>query len=83
MIIEIVQKAADRVGGITELARKLGIKHPAFHSWTRVPAERIIDLEAVSGIPRHELRPDLYKPPVRPSKARGGVSGEQKRKGKR
>jgi DNA-binding transcriptional regulator YdaS (Cro superfamily) len=29
-----------------------------------LPAERVLDIERVTGIPRHELRPDLYPPPV-------------------
>jgi DNA-binding transcriptional regulator YdaS (Cro superfamily) len=26
----------------------------------RVPAERVLSIEAATGVPRHELRPDLY-----------------------
>jgi DNA-binding transcriptional regulator YdaS (Cro superfamily) len=32
----------------------------AISQWTRVPAERVLPVEAATGIPRHELRPDLY-----------------------
>ena len=28
----------------------------------RVPAERVIEVERVTGVPRSELRPDLYPP---------------------
>jgi transcriptional regulator with XRE-family HTH domain len=28
----------------------------------RIPAERVLDVERITGIPRHELRPDLYRP---------------------
>jgi DNA-binding transcriptional regulator YdaS (Cro superfamily) len=28
-----------------------------------VPAERAIDVESITGVPRHELRPDIYPPP--------------------
>jgi len=30
----------------------------------RIPAERVIEVERITGIPRHELRPDLYPPLV-------------------
>jgi DNA-binding transcriptional regulator YdaS (Cro superfamily) len=28
----------------------------------RVPAERVLAIEAATGVPRHELRPDIYPP---------------------
>ncbi|ABS12951.1 hypothetical protein Oant_0220 [Brucella anthropi ATCC 49188] len=59
-MIEIVAKAAEEVGGVVALARALNIKHTAMYSWKRVPAERVLEIERVSGISRHELRPDLY-----------------------
>lgn len=74
-MIKIVEEAARRVGGITELSRRLGVKHPAFHSWTRVPAERVVALEAITGIPREELRPDLYR---RLPEASKGLTGDTK-----
>ena len=50
--------------GLTQaqLAEELGVKSPAICKWERrrVPAERVIDVEQVTGVPRHELRPDLY-----------------------
>jgi DNA-binding transcriptional regulator YdaS (Cro superfamily) len=42
------------------LARALGITHGAISQWRRIPAERVIDVERVTGIPREKLRPDLY-----------------------
>ncbi|MGE9266406.1 transcriptional regulator [Escherichia coli] len=59
-MIEIVAKAAEKSGGVVSLARELGIKHTSLYSWKRVPAERVLDIERVSGVSRHELRPDLF-----------------------
>ena len=47
-------------GGVRGLSRLLGISQPAISSWKRVPADRILQIEAVTGIPRHVIRPDLY-----------------------
>ena len=58
----IVKRCIDATdGSIVKLAAELGIKHQSFYAWKKIPAERVIDLERVTGIPRHELRPDLYR----------------------
>jgi DNA-binding transcriptional regulator YdaS (Cro superfamily) len=44
------------------LARLLGINPSAVLRWKRVPTERILEIERMVGIPREELRPDLYLP---------------------
>jgi TorA maturation chaperone TorD len=50
-------------GGIGALARALGISQPSVSNWQRVPAERVIAIEALTGVPRAHLRPDLYPMP--------------------
>ncbi|HEX2555948.1 MAG TPA: Cro/CI family transcriptional regulator [Microvirga sp.] len=47
-------------GGIGALARALGISQPAVSSWRRVPSERVLAVESLTGIHRTVLRPDLY-----------------------
>lgn len=47
-------------GRLAELATECGITHAAILQWTRVPSERVVTVERVTGIPRIELRPDLY-----------------------
>jgi TorA maturation chaperone TorD len=47
-------------GGVSELARRLGISQPSVSAWSRVPADRVAAVEAATGIPRQKLRPDLY-----------------------
>lgn len=44
----------------SQLARDLGITTGAVWQWRRVPAERVVDVSRLTGIPREELRPDLY-----------------------
>jgi DNA-binding transcriptional regulator YdaS (Cro superfamily) len=59
-MIAIVEMAAEKAGGVVALARELGIKHTAMYSWKRVPAERVLDVERISGVSRHVIRPDIF-----------------------
>lgn len=55
-----LNQAIQAVGSVSELARKLGISQPSVSNWSRVPAERVVLVEALTGINRLTLRPDLY-----------------------
>ena len=55
-----LQQAIRAVGGITELARRIGISQPSVSNWQRVPAARVVAVEAATGVARAVLRPDLY-----------------------
>lgn len=57
----IIDRAVDLAGGSAALAAKLGIKQPSIYSWRRVPPHRAAAIAAITGIPRHELRPDLWQ----------------------
>jgi TorA maturation chaperone TorD len=56
-----LDRAIDVAGGVAQLARKIGIAQPSVSNWNRVPAARMIAVEAATGISRQELRPDLYR----------------------
>lgn len=53
-------KARKKAGGNAGIGRGLGITSQAIGQWKRVPAERVLDVERITGVSRHELRPDLY-----------------------
>ena len=58
-----IHRACEAAGSQSALARMLEVTPQAVQSWCatgRVPAERVISIEAATGISRHELRPDLY-----------------------
>ena len=55
-----LSEAIRAVGGVTELARRIGISQPSVSNWARIPAERVIAIESLTGVDRAVLRPDLY-----------------------
>lgn len=72
--LEALQKAVSAAGGQTALARKisekLGVNVKQGHVWHwlnkshKAPPDKVIVIEGITGIPRHELRPDVYPPPM-------------------
>lgn len=59
---EGLQTAIDKMRGVTNLARKLKVTRSAIYQWgDKVPAERVVDIERLTGVPRELLRPDLYR----------------------
>src|SRR5262245_18867326 len=55
-----LEEAVRAVGGVSELARQIGISQPSVSNWTKVPAERVLIVEAATDVDRKILRPDLY-----------------------
>jgi len=56
-----LQLALEKAGGVRALARALGISHTAILQWRRVPYERLLEVEKITGIRRETLRPELYR----------------------
>lgn len=56
----ILLHAAEKMGGMSELARSLECTRQALYQWRRIPADRVIQIERLTNISRQELRPDLY-----------------------
>lgn len=53
-------------GGVSALADALGLDHSSVSKWKsrgRVPAERVGRISALTGIPPHRIRPDLFPEP--------------------
>ena len=55
-----LERAVASVGGQAKFARLIGVTAQAVSQWDEVPPLRVLAVESVSGVPRHELRPDLY-----------------------
>jgi DNA-binding transcriptional regulator YdaS (Cro superfamily) len=65
------QRVIATVKGRYQLARALGISPQAIYGWRRVPGGRVLQVEELTGIPRSELRPDLYPPEREPEYING------------
>lgn len=57
---EALKRAVKLSGGQAEFARLIGITAQAVSQWEEVPPLRVLEVERVSGVSRHDLRPDLY-----------------------
>jgi TorA maturation chaperone TorD len=55
-----LSEAIQAAGGVTELARRVGLAQPSVSNWDKIPAERVLVVEAATGVGRKVLRPDLY-----------------------
>jgi TorA maturation chaperone TorD len=57
-----LEQAIKAAGGVASLARAIGIAQPSVSAWSRIPAERVLAVEAKTRVHRYILRPDLYGP---------------------
>jgi TorA maturation chaperone TorD len=57
-----LEQAIKAAGGVASLARGIGIAQPSVSAWSRIPAERVLAVEAPTQVSRNILRPDLYGP---------------------
>jgi DNA-binding transcriptional regulator YdaS (Cro superfamily) len=58
-----VQKAINAAGGVADLAKACKISYEAVRKWQtagRLPIERVLEVERLTAVSRHELRPDIY-----------------------
>lgn len=65
---DALQKAIDVAGGQSALARAIAVRQSTLNYWVlkagKCPAEKAPAIEAATGVPRHELRPDIFPPPL-------------------
>lgn len=57
---QALQKAVKIAGSKRQLALQLGIAAQNLTHWKRVPAERVLAVEAATGVAKELLRPDIY-----------------------
>lgn len=64
-----LKRAVDAAGGQEALADAIGVRQSHIYYWLKkskkgVPAERVREIEKLTGVAAHELRPDLFVQPV-------------------
>lgn len=59
-----VKTLMNLAGGPTKLGAMLNVDKSTFYRWRAIPPRHVPRLEKLLGIPRHELRPDLWEAPV-------------------
>lgn len=61
-----VSDIIEQLGGATKAAEALGVSSPSVVlNWRKrnsIPADKVIAVEAKTGISRHDLRPDVFGP---------------------
>jgi TorA maturation chaperone TorD len=72
-----LDQAIRAAGGVGALARKIGIAQPSLSNWNRIPAERVLSVETITGIDRAVLRPDLYGAPAAATDEVGAARARQ------
>lgn len=62
-----LELAIRKMATMSALAEQLGLTVQSVSQWTRVPVERVLQVENLTGVSRYMLRPDIYGPePRRP-----------------
>ena len=61
---EPLRRAIEKFGTVTAFAHAIGVRPQAISQWGDIPVHRVAAVEAITNIPRHELRPDLWDPPA-------------------
>lgn len=56
-----LKKTIKKAGGQSALARKLGISQQSIQQWVVVPLKRVKQVSEITGVPREELAPELFK----------------------
>ena len=58
----VILFACEKAGGISNLARHLGIARQAIPQWTEIPIRHVHKIHKVTGIPLQDLRRDVFAP---------------------
>ncbi len=60
---EPIRLAIEKAGSVKALAVIIGVRPQGISQWKRVPQEHVRAIEALTGLPKHVIRPDVYDLP--------------------
>jgi DNA-binding transcriptional regulator YdaS (Cro superfamily) len=67
---DALRRAVAKRGSQVAFARLIGVTQGAVSKWLReqkhLPDKHVLAVEAATGVPKEQLRPDLYPPETRP-----------------
>ena len=66
-VSEIINNAVRKLGSRTSLAHHLELSTSSVNKWLAegiIPAKHCIELSRITGVPLHELNPDVFDPDV-------------------
>lgn len=55
-----LKRAIKKAGGGSALARALNVDRRQVFQWKRAQPQHVLQIESLTGISRHELRPDIF-----------------------
>lgn len=61
---QLIADAIEAGGGIGAVAKAIGLTEEGVRLWRvrgKVPDKHIVEFERLTGVPREQLRPDLYR----------------------
>jgi DNA-binding transcriptional regulator YdaS (Cro superfamily) len=68
--LDALKRAVEKAGGQTALGRLCGESQARVWYWLNrsgeLPAEHVVTVSEATGIPEHELRPDVFRKPLGP-----------------
>jgi len=72
---DAIELLLDKTRNQRRLAALLKVSPQAISKWKngRIPAERVLEIERLTGVSRHDLRPDLYPRELRRVEARASA----------
>ncbi|HLX18415.1 MAG TPA: YdaS family helix-turn-helix protein [Bradyrhizobium sp.] len=60
---DVLKRVISAAGGIGKIATHIGIRQNVVSMWSRVPPKHAVAVAKLTGIPLHELRPDIFPAP--------------------
>jgi len=59
-----IKVAIEKAGSVKALAELVGVKPQAISQWRRVPVEHVRAIAGLTGLPKHQIRPDVFDAPA-------------------